>query len=361
MQSGPEPRERLTGGVDRHLLAVDALRSEGCEPRRRREAPPARGNVGAAAVGAVHGRGHSDDDGSRPVRRKRRHCDRRRPLGLRALIVRMGRHAGPARTLARLAGAVGAIALMTVPLASGAGGRPSHYADAAGDAGSAPDVTAVTVGEDGAGGVAFGITLATVQDLRPDALAMTFVDADANAATGAEGMDLIVVAEADGASVGRWDGTSFAPVAEPSFLPTLSGGVLRFTLRRAAFGLAGAFRFGVATLRGADLDAVPDDAAAPYPRVVRIHGVLLPAPLLLPKAGKVLSARGIRLRVDSNALVVPQTMTCRLTRGGAALPARRGGCAWLVPERLKGERVVLRVVLGYGGATTTRTERLTVG
>lgn len=192
------------------------------------------------------------------------------------------------------------------------------------------------------------------------------IDADNDSATGnpnGNGIEYAVVATATGSGVGRWNGSAFEPVQSAVSMSYASGVTL--TLRAADIGSPASFRFWVGTwdddVDPANWDAAPGSGflsyglTAPAPPVPpTITRVLLPAKVLLPKAGKTLAARGIQVEVDSSEIVSPETLECTLKLAGRTITPLAGGCKWRIPKSAAGRRGTLILTLGYQGATITQ-------
>src|SRR5829696_7608181 len=119
--------------------------------------------------------------------------------------------------IALVAGGGAFLAVASSAQAACTGSTPARttLADAAGDAGTAPDLTGVTVALDAA--CRFSVS-PEIQTFADDAVLLTFLDRDGNAATGSpdfDGADILVATLGTEQPVlAVWDGSDFAFVGE---------------------------------------------------------------------------------------------------------------------------------------------------
>jgi hypothetical protein len=261
---------------------------------------------------------------------------------------------------------------------------PFVYADAAGDSKSAPDITKVTLTSPSDGVVAFDVSLGSVQDLAGDAAVVVAIDSDRNPATGGKlGAEFIVGASSTGAGLLRWDGANFSGFDHQSISPQLSGGELTFTLTLGDLGVT-TFDFLVVSVAGDDGDVAPESGRFTYPQAVaptapatpttpttttpaaptppaapvtapapvtpKIVSTVVPLGILFPKAGRVLRVRGMKVKLSTNTIVSPETVTCTLRLGRVQLAPLAGGCAWLIPKSYRKKRLSLTIVTTYRGS-----------
>jgi hypothetical protein len=86
-------------------------------------------------------------------------------------------------------------AILAAVLALGvgaAGASPVTFADPAGDAGNAPDLTSVVVDNDAAGKIAMVISWANAAYLNEDSFILVYFNSDRNGATGNAGSDYLL-------------------------------------------------------------------------------------------------------------------------------------------------------------------------
>ncbi len=159
---------------------------------------------------------------------------------------------------------VAAIALVVVPL----GAAETTYTDPAGDSGSGPDITTVTVSNDEAGVVTVRIAVS----LEPSSAVAMGIDADRNSSTGDEfGLEgMVGVVNVGGLVVAEAldeDGDELSGVAVPA---SFADGVLEFSFPREAFSIDQAFAFGFITMEiDSIFGATVGDVAPPDPCMIK--------------------------------------------------------------------------------------------
>ena len=158
---------------------------------------------------------------------------------------------------------VAAIALVVVPL----GAAETTYTDPAGDSGSGPDITTVTVSNDDAGVVTVKMPVSLV----PWSLIGMMVDGDRDPSTGdefgTEGM--IAIANVGGIVVAAAldaDGDELPRVSTPA---SFVDGVLQYSFPREAFSIDQAFAFGFISALVVDDEPVLGDFAPADPCMLR--------------------------------------------------------------------------------------------
>jgi hypothetical protein len=263
------------------------------------------------------------------------------------------------RTLAGLAAMAAAVAVVLVPTGSAATmADPVTYADPAGDAKSAPDVTSVSVTLDpGSGALVFGIQLAADDQLAGGAGVLIALDADRNSGTGDRaGSDYIVGVFADSAGMLKWNGSEMVPFNHAPMLVSRSARSITVGFCSCDIGTQ-TFDFAVVAFRGDDTEVAPDTGATfpPPAQVVTITGFLYTPKPFLPKAGKrfTLKPLGIRLG-ETNEVVAPDSLSCTAKLGAKTLKGTgTGGCSWLIPKKTRGKKLAVTVNVSYQGETET--------
>jgi hypothetical protein len=264
--------------------------------------------------------------------------------------------------LAALALALGASSATAAP-------PPAEFQDPAGDSGPGPDITKVAVSANDAGTLTLRIEIPNRPTVPPGFALTINLDADTNIATGspdASGADYLIVSTDTVSGLGRWNGSTFEPVQGSSVGSSYSGGVT-LTVNASDIGAPESFRFWVGTWDDVDdpnnWDAAPGSGFFSYSlrpggsattTAPSIEGVEVLADVRFPKAGKVLSARSIRLRL-TDSVVSPETMQCTLKLAGKTVRPLAGGCKWRIPMSAKGKRGTLKVTLTYKGQSVTET------
>lgn len=231
---------------------------------------------------------------------------------------------------------------------------PSVYTDPAGDAGTAPDITGVTL-TPGAGTVLVDVTFSGA--LGSDGDLLFLVDADRNPQTGDHGFEYLIDMEADGYYFETWTGSEWDDLTNQDLNAGLSDTEMQLTLTLADVGGVTSFDWEAVGARGDDADLAPDTGEAQYPQAAAtpptIKGVVLPRAVFTARAGKTLRIPLLQLMLSDSTVVTVARQTCTLALKGAKLPALAGGCAWKLPKTAKGKRLALKVAYVYNGAPRT--------
>jgi hypothetical protein len=264
-------------------------------------------------------------------------------------------------TRRRLGAFVAALAVVTLAAAAAAGaaraGTGFVYTDAAGDNYSAPDIQQVVLTDNGDGTVGVEVDLAAALP-GDDSFVGFMIDADRNRQTGNSlGAEYAVDSDVTGAAMTIWDGEEWVDFDHHPLAPALDGGKLTFTLTLSDIGVT-RFDFIVGGLSEDDIDAAPEEGAFSYPQAPAqptIEGITLAMRALFPKAGKTLNvAPSVQLRLSTDEIVGPDSLTCTLTNKGKRVkPA--GDCSWKLAKTLKGKTLTLKLTAGYQGETRTVT------
>lgn len=269
---------------------------------------------------------------------------------------------------------IAAIALAISALAGTASGAPPpvEVADPTGDSGPGPDITKVTVSADDAGVLTFRIETLNRPTLGPEYTALVFLDTDSNPATGQRGSEYTLGMVGGASALLRWNGTTPEPVRPSTATASYANGVA--TLSVSAIELGGTSSFGFWVGVHDDLeddsnwDAAPESGTMAYslqaqaapaapavPAAAAIERILVPLTVLRPRAGKVMSARGITLGLDTDEIVRPETMQCMLKIAGKTVKPLAGGCKWRIPTAARGKRGTLKLTATYQGVSVTQT------
>ena len=270
----------------------------------------------------------------------------------------------------RRRGAIAAVllSLLTLAAASPSAARTSaDFSDGLGDGNGAPDILIVSVENDAGGEITF--TVLVLGHIAPpaDAQVTLVFDTDRNRATGSSGFDYALQfdARSNQHALGKWDGTQFPIVDAPTSAVNWTGVSVTFSINRSDLGATSGFDFYVRSTSGGPASDRFDDAPnegiwsytlAAAPQIVR---AVYPS-TLRARPGKVLDARGVRVRLSDGTTVRPETLTCRLTAGRTVLKPLRGGCRWRIAKTLKGRTVVLTIVAGHGDDELRATRRIVV-
>jgi hypothetical protein len=94
-------------------------------------------------------------------------------------------------------------------------------------------------------------------------------------------------------------------------------------------------------------------AFCPFPRSGRgngtVHSILIPASLLSPRAGSVVSVARVRVRLRTGELALPDHIEAELVLGGELVSPRTGGTRWSIPAAPASALGVLRLAIVHDG------------
>ena len=247
------------------------------------------------------------------------------------------------------------------------------YADPAGDAGAAPDITSVAVSHDDAT-VTFAVT--TNQPvLSPDASFWGYIDTDGNSATGFPGVgaEHFFLADDTGGLMAHVNGNILTLDFQSSLRVNYANGVLTAQIARSELGSMEQLTFKFqADLDDANGDTIAEDAAPNGPPYYTYS--LAPLTLAMskpagapkkPVAGKAFVVSAAVTRSDSEAVASGQ-VTCQAKAGKQTLRSSgslNGGtarCAMRIPKGSKGRVVRGSMTAQVDDATVTKTFKFTV-
>jgi hypothetical protein len=278
--------------------------------------------------------------------------------------------------------------LSAIPLSAAV--AEASFADPAGDAGDAPDITAVQVSDDTGGNILFHVA---VTNFTPESEVVIWLDTDRNASTGDLGFDyqLGLAYSVDSDNSGWWLG-QFANGSwreAPSYATVKVFGnstYADFRLNRSDLGNTSGFGFQVQSIRyTADAvtagDTAPDGGLqtftyaltvpapaptptpvpAPTPKPAVVKPVFGPARITPgPVAGKKVVFTLAVNRSDTGAPLTTGKMICDPSVTGKVIrhaESFKGGTARLgftIPKTAKGKVLKVKVKIVNGSASATR-------
>lgn len=255
---------------------------------------------------------------------------------------------------------------------------PQTFADPAGDSGTAPDITGLSVGNDQTGDYQFAVTFAT--DYATNAYFGLYVDTDKNPATGdpnADGADYAIFDDHASHSfeVDSWNGTDWATASDQtaSFTIAQDSRSLTIAINKSELGNTTDFNFFVLSGDGTDPNAhVYDDApsgsgtfAYTYQQQTLTLAFVATKSVIKGRTWAIVAS--IR-RSDTNDLQgsdgtiachskLPVLMHAWLSPGGANTGAV-AVCEFQLPKPTKKKRhvaVTATMTIGADGATVSKT------
>jgi hypothetical protein len=225
------------------------------------------------------------------------------------------------------------------------------FADPTGDT-TGPDVTNVSVRNDGRVLTA-AVHFANRPSLATGDVVLIDLDADANAATGEDGVDVYAVFEGgDEPAAFEWRDGVF--VQSSDVKATFAAGDATLVVPKTLVGAAVAL--SVTAVAGQDPDVDPTDRApdtgswtytVTTPALQKATVALAPA---RPVAGKRVSVRSVALTLADVGTVSPEDLTCDAILGGRPL-GEVDQCAWKLPKAAKGKMLAITIEAEYGGVS----------
>src|SRR5262249_50892226 len=148
----------------------------------------------------------------------------------------------------------------------------------------------------------------------------------------------------------RWDGSAYVDFPHHETAQRFNGTDLTFTLTPSDIG-ANVFGFWVTGGNLGDTDRAPNTGSYAYPPT--ITSLVVPAPLLKPKAGRIYRIQEITAHLSNETAATPDALTCILAYRGTPLRPVAGGCAWRLSKRYRGKTLRLTLTAAYRGASAT--------
>jgi hypothetical protein len=250
-----------------------------------------------------------------------------------------------------------AVLAAAAAIATSNAGAVSHQ-DARGDAGSAPDITSVSVEPSGSS-LAFRISF--VEPGAPlDGGGELFLALDAGATGDQHGVDHVYSLRAGGAELRarRWTGSEHAPFASTA-TARLEPGAATFVVDLAELGSPEVIGYGAVGARGSDLDAAPENGSwqLRLREAVRVSAVNASWSPRRPTAGRPFRVVAASATM-SDGTQRRGTFTCSARLAGRMLGA--GGCRWRMPSGARGKRLTVQLRIELDGAAATKVLRLRV-
>jgi hypothetical protein len=228
----------------------------------------------------------------------------------------------------------------------------ADFTDPRGDAGTAPDITAVSA-IPSAQSVAFRITVANMDRLAAGSELFLAIDRDRGAVTGDQhGVDFVYSLREGGSVLRtrRWSGTqhvSFASTATGSY----ESGVATFVVTLEELGFPSTIGFGAIGSRAPDSDAAPGNGSWPLVlrEALRVRSAAVrfaPSAPVAGRAFRVAAASGLLSDGTSRAA----TASCTARIAGRRLAGSR--CSWRLPSSARGKPLTISVRVRVDGVGT---------
>jgi hypothetical protein len=240
--------------------------------------------------------------------------------------------------------------------------------DAAGD--GDPDITQVTAGSNGSGGLTFIVDIGNRTELGADEAVQVFIDADHNEATGTQpnGVDFAIQMDSRDVLLFRWDGTDFVLVQNSGVYGYIFKG-FRMGLSRSDIGSpSDSISYWVETISGDHGDDAPDGliaslALSTTPLTLTVQQFIATKTV---KIGKRYTAAMRVQRSDLEELSSAGLITCRTTLGRKSLkvqavfPEDIAGCIGVAPKAARGKKLKVTLTFELDGVKVSRTATVKV-
>jgi hypothetical protein len=240
--------------------------------------------------------------------------------------------------------------------------------DAAGD--GDPDITQVTAGSNGSGGLTFIVDIGNRTELGADEAVQVFIDADHNEATGTQpnGVDFAIQMDSRDVLLFRWDGTDFVLVQNSGVYGYIFKG-FRIGLSRSDIGSpTDSISYWVETISGDHGDDAPDGliaslALSTTPLTLTVQQFIATKTV---KIGKRYTAAMRVQRSDLEELSSAGLITCRTTLGRKSLkvqavfPEDIAGCIGVAPKAARGKKLKVTLTFELDGVKVSRTATVKV-
>lgn len=263
-----------------------------------------------------------------------------------------------------------------------AAANSATFTDPAGDSGSAPDITTVTVANDDAGVLTLTLAVPNRTAFADTDGIRGLVDTDSNPGTGAPGGWDYEFGWIQGAAVlSKWSGAEFDTISAPSFKGAFKDSTATASVALADIGSPTAFNlFVTATGDGGDSfpELAPDTGAWGYSTVATVPPPPPPpAPPPPPGGTKLTASRAtvgsaqagkaftvsMTVKDASTKKGVKGTLVCAGKLGRKAIKAARKSsvaksgkatCVWQLPKSSRGKQIKGSIIETYKGAKVSR-------
>jgi hypothetical protein len=242
---------------------------------------------------------------------------------------------------------------------------PKTYADATGDAGTAPDIARVTVTNDDHGLYRFVVSFATPYSA--DAEISLFLDTDQNGATGDKyGADYLFRDDhaAHSFNLSSWKGSYWLAIPHTSANVAIAPDnmSMTFTVNKSDLGNATKFNFFVNSLEGAgnagNSDVAPDSGRFTYARQAVFTLSVGSSHDGAAKAGGTWTVSMQAVRSDTKATVGSEgSIACKATEGSKTLALVShtfGSCTFRVPKTPKHAALHATISVSDGGQSASK-------
>lgn len=264
-----------------------------------------------------------------------------------------------------------AVALMAAALLVGvqAAGADTTYTDPAGDSGTAPDITTITVSNGSAGNITFAVAFSPPTITSSEGLGV-YIDSDQNSSTGDPahgGSDYVIFLYATSSDFYAWSGSNFVSKSHGPLTASATATGSTITVNNADLGGVQGFRFWVESQKASPSGALEaSDVAGPYRYTLTTPptpttpaaSLSLGAPSAVGpiKAGKrfVISAKvtssGSPVKVACATKAGPRTLIAKGTFAAGAAT-----CSGTAPPGTTGRKLTGSIAASITGAKATRT------
>lgn len=266
------------------------------------------------------------------------------------------------------------LALVAVVLLVPSGGALASqvFADSAGDApGGAPDITQATVSHKLAGDVTFSVAFANRATLSGEDFVVLSLDSDQNRSTGEQGEDYWLGVSGDSPTMAELyadirliilpQGTIDWMYLPLGTVPvSWSNQTMTVTFNKGQVDATKGLDFMLLSHTGgnmslANTEFVPHNGMSSYALDVSIGEIQLPTVVTKVKAGKVFSVRGATVKLSTDEVFTPESLTAKAKIAGKTLKPLAGGLSWKVPKAAKGKKLVVTLAASYQGMQSTQT------